>query len=65
MSDDIEWRLHRPGKAERDRIVALRGGPGKDFPCNNACMIECALWECQKERRCRYTITDGQTEDRK
>lgn len=35
------------------RIIRLRGGPGNDFPCNDPNMIECAIWECQKEGRCQ------------
>src|SRR5262245_10246868 len=37
----------------RDERVRLRGGPGWDYPCDNSFVTECAMWECQKARRCR------------
>jgi hypothetical protein len=33
--------------------VRLRGGPGWDYPCDNPCVTECALAQCQKAKRCR------------
>ena len=31
----------------------LRGGPGRDYPCADANIIECASSECQHLGRCR------------
>ena len=35
-----------------DFDYSLRGGPNKDFPCNDATVIECAKVECQIAKGC-------------
>lgn len=38
-------------------IAMRRGGPGFDYPCNDPNIIECAIWECQKHKKCRKCLT--------
>lgn len=39
-------------EVERDGVY-LRGGPKGDFPCEDPGMLECALYACQKNRKCK------------
>jgi hypothetical protein len=34
-------------------VAQRRGGPGFDYPCNDPNIIECAIWDCQKDCKCR------------
>jgi hypothetical protein len=48
------WAVWVEGEnTELDRVVKRRGGPGFDYPCASKTMVQCALWECQSQGRCR------------
>lgn len=52
MPGDIS-RSYKGPKDGRVPSWLLRGGPGQDYPCENAAVTECALSECQHQKRCK------------
>ena len=39
----------------------LRGGPGRDYPCENPNIVECATSDCQHLGRCKLRRADEQS----
>jgi hypothetical protein len=53
--------ISRSYKGPKDGSVptwCLRGGPGWDYPCLQPDVTECALSECQHQRRCKLALSD-------